>query len=203
VVFARGPLRGLFYAWELYMKRSFGPALLLSLALAGSAPAFALPLMDMRPEVLLAMAPDFRKTLNLNANQQTLWQQVEGKSRSILRERQARREKLQQQAKARLEAPNAELREAGALLDAEEAASAAENRQLRELWLTVNDALDDSQRKLVLTFVGEQMQRVDGPEGHGGPAGKEEGGRGRGHGRGGMGGGMGGGRPGGGGMPGE
>jgi hypothetical protein len=203
VVFARGPLRGLFYAWELYMKRSFGPALLLSLALAGSAPAFALPLMDMRPEVLLAMAPDFRKTLNLNANQQTLWQQVEGKSRAILRERQARREKLQQQAKARLEAPNAELREAGALLDAEEAASAAENRQLRELWLTVNDALDDSQRKLVLTFVGEQMQRVDGPEGHGGPAGKEEGGRGRGHGRGGMGGGMGGGRPGGGGMPGE
>jgi hypothetical protein len=159
--------------------------------------------MDMRPEVLLAMAPDFRKTLNLNANQQTLWQQVEGKSRAILRERQARREKLQQQAKARLEAPNAELREAGALLDAEEAASAAENRQLRELWLTVNDALDDSQRKLVLTFVGEQMQRVDGPEGHGGPAGKEEGGRGRGHGRGGMGGGMGGGRPGGGGMPGE
>jgi hypothetical protein len=203
VVFARGPLRGLFYAWELYMKRSFGPALLLSLALAGSAPAFALPLMDMRPEVLLAMAPDFRKTLNLNANQQTLWQQVEGKSRAILRERQARREKLQQQAKARLEAPNAELREAGALLDAEEAASAAENRQLRELWLTVNDALDDSQRKLVLTFVGEQMQRVDGPEGHGGPAVKEEGGRGRGHGRRGMGGGMGGGRPGGGGMPGE
>jgi hypothetical protein len=176
---------------------------MLSLALGGSAPAFALPLMDMRPDVLLAMAPDFRKTLNLNANQQTLWQQVEGKSRSILRERQARREKLQQQARARLDAPNAELRELGALLDGEEAATLAENKQLRELWLTVNDALDDTQRRLVVTFIGEQMQRVDGPEGRGAPAGKEEGGRGRGgHGRGGMGGGMGGGRPGGG-MPGE
>jgi hypothetical protein len=204
VVFARGPLRGLFYAWELYMKtRLLGRALLLSLALAGTAPAFALPLTDMRPDVLLAMAPDFRKTLNLNANQQTLWQQVEGKSRAILRERQARREKLQQQASAGLDKPSAELREVGALLDAEEAASAAENRQLRELWLTVNDALDDNQRRQVVVFVTEQMQRVDGPEGHGVPAGKEEGGRGRGgRGRGGMSGGMGGGRPGGG-MPGE
>jgi hypothetical protein len=195
------------FGWEHSMKKnSLARAVLLSLALAGSTPAFALPLMDLRPDVLLAMAPDFHKSLNLNANQQTLWQQVEGKSRAILRERQARREKLQQQASAGLDKPSAELREVGALLDAEEAASAAENRQLRELWLTVNDALDDNQRRQVVVFVTEQMQRVDGPEGHA-PAGKEEGGRGRGgRGRGGMsggmGGGMGGGRPGGG-MPGE
>jgi hypothetical protein len=186
--------------------RSLARVLLLSLALAGTAPAFALPLMDMRPDVLLAMAPDFRKSLNLNANQQTLWQQVEGKSRSILRERQSRREKLQQQAKTLLEGANVELRDLGKLVDAEQDASNAEDKQMRELWLTVNDALDDNQRRQVITFVTEQMLRVDGPEGHGAPGGKEEGGRGRGgmHGRGGMGGGMG--RPGGGmggGMPGE
>jgi hypothetical protein len=185
-------------------KTSLARAVLLSLALAGAAPAFALPLMDLRPDVLLAMAPDFHKSLNLNANQQTLWQQVEGKSRSVLRERQARREKLQQQGKALLDKPGAELRELGALVDAEETATLAEDKQLRELWLTVNDALDDNQRRMVATFVGEQMQRVDGGEGRSGPGAREEGGRGRGGmrgrggaGMGGMGGGMG--RPGGGG----
>jgi hypothetical protein len=106
-----------------------------------------------------------------------------------------------------LDKPGAELRELGSLVDAEEAATLAEDKQLRELWLTVNDALDDNQRRQVLAFMGEQMQRVDGGEGHGGPGNREEGGRGRGgmRGRGGagMGAGMGGGmgRPGGGGMP--
>jgi hypothetical protein len=175
-------------------------ALLLSLALAGATPAFALPLMDLRPDVLLAMAPDFHKSLNLNPNQQTLWQQVEAKSRSVLRERQSRREKLQQQGKALLDKPGAELRELGALVDAEEASTVAEDKQLRELWLTVNDALDDNQRRLVAAFVGEQMQRVDGGEGRGAPGAREEGGRGRGGMRGRGGAGMGGmGRPGGGG----
>jgi hypothetical protein len=186
-------------------KNSLARAVLLSLALAGSTPAFALPLMDLRPDVLLAMAPDFHKSLNLNANQQTLWQQVEGRSRSVLRERQARREKLQQQGKSMLDKPGAELRELGALVDAEETATLAEDKQLRELWLTINDALDDNQRRLVVTFVVEQMQRVDGVEAHGAPASREEGGRGRGGMRGRGGAGMGGGtgagmgRPGGGG----
>jgi hypothetical protein len=189
-------------------KTSLARAVLLSLALAGAAPAFALPLMDLRPDVLLAMAPDFHKSLNLNANQQTLWQQVEGRSRSVLRERQARREKLQQQGKALLDKPAGELRELGALVDAEDTATVAEDKQLRELWLTVNDALDDNQRHLVATFVLEQMQRVDGGEGRGGPGAREEGGRARGgmRGRGGagMGGGMGRAGGGGGGMsPGE
>jgi hypothetical protein len=186
-------------------KNSLARAVLLSLALAGSTPAFALPLMDLRPDVLLAMAPDFHKSLNLNANQQTLWQQVEGRSRSVLRERQARREKLQQQGKSMLDKPGAELRELGALVDAEETATLAEDKQLRELWLTINDALDDNQRRLVVTFVVEQMQRVDGVEAHAAPASREEGGRGRGGMRGRGGAGMGGGtgagmgRPGGGG----
>jgi hypothetical protein len=186
-------------------KTSLVRAVLLSLALAGSTPAFALPLMDLRPDVLLAMAPEFHKSLNLNANQQTLWQQVESRSHAILRERQARRDKLQQQGRALLDKPGAELRDLGALVDAEQAATLGEDKQLRELWLTVNDALDDTQRRLVVTFVGEQMQRVDGEghEGRGGTGNREEGGRGRGgmRGRGGagMGGGMG--RPGGGGMP--
>lgn len=197
VVFARGPLRGLFSVRDIYMKTTcLARTVLLALALAGATPAFALPLMDMRADDLLAMAPELRKSLNLNPNQQTLWQQVEGRSRTILRERQARRERLQQQAKTTLGAPGVELRDLGKALGEEETAGSAEDRQLRELWLSVNDALDDKQRRQVADFVVEQMMRVvpEAAAPHAAPQAKGEGGRGRGgmgHGR--MGGGIGGG----------
>ena len=167
------------------LRRSLHTAIL-ALALAGSAaPAFATPLMDMRAEDLLQMAPDFRTSLNLNANQQTLWQQVESQTRSILRERASRRERMQQQAKTMLEKPDVELRELNALIAAEAGLAAAEDKELRELWLTMNDALDDGQRRKVATFVSEQMMRVpDAPGQHGGT---ERSGEGAQHRRGGMG----------------
>ncbi|WP_229217625.1 hypothetical protein [Massilia forsythiae] len=171
-------------------------ASLLALAVGAAAPSFAVPLMDMRAEDLLPMASEFKKSMNLNANQQTLWTQVESRSRSILRERQRRREALQERSKALLAAPNAELRELNALVDAETAAANAEDKQLRELWLGLNDALDDKQRAQVATLLGEQLMRVV-PEGrpggadHGGERGNGGGRPGGGHGRGagGMGGG--------------
>jgi hypothetical protein len=179
------------------MRRSLQAAFL-ALALGGSAaPALATPLMDMVASDLLPMAPDFRKSLNLNANQQALWQQVESRTRSVLRERQSRRERMQQQAKAMLDKPDVELRELNAWIDAEAGLTAAEDKQLRELWLSMNDALDDGQRRKVATFVSEQMMRVPdapGPRGgaeHGAEGGqRHRGGMGRGHG--GMGGGIGG-----------
>lgn len=154
-----------------------------------AAPAFAVPLMDMKAEDLVPMATEFRKSLNLNANQQTLWAQVESRSKNLLRERKARRDKLQAATRAGLEAQNVELRDLQAALDAELATSAAEDRQLREWWLGVNDALDDSQRQSVAKFLAEQLIRMeDGPGRAGGerPAGGESG-----HRRGGHGGGMG------------
>lgn len=161
----------------------------LALALGNAAPSFAVPLMDIHAEDLVAMAPDVKKSLNLNVNQQTLWQQVETRTRSVLRERQSRRERMQQQTKAMLEKPGVELRELNALIDAEAGLSAAEDKQLRELWLTVNDALDDKQRAVVAGLLSEQMARVANPVmQHGGEErGRGEGGsrRGMGHGRGG------------------
>jgi hypothetical protein len=176
----------------------FARACLFALAIGSAAPSFAVPLMDMRVDDLLFMSTDVRKSLNLTPNQQTLWNQMEGRSRSILRERQRRREALQEQAKALVAKPDVELRDLNRAVEAEAAASNAEDKQLREAWLEVNDALDDKQRALVVTFVGEQLMRVV-PDGHpGGERGEERGsgggrsgGRG-GHGRGGMGGGMGG-----------
>jgi hypothetical protein len=170
----------------------FARACLLAFAIGSAAPSFAVPLMDMRVEDLLFMSADVRKSLNLTPNQQTLWNQMEGRSRAILRERQRRREALQEQAKTLVARPDVELRDLNRAVEAESAATNTEDKQLREAWLEVNDALDDKQRARVATFVGEQLMRVV-PEGHpGGEGGGERGGGGRrggmgGHGRGGMG----------------
>jgi hypothetical protein len=155
--------------------------------------SFATPVMEMRAEDLLPMAPEFRKSLNLNANQQTLWLQVENRSRAIVRERQARRERLQQSLKTGLAGARVELRDLDGALAQESAASAQEEKQLRELWLGMNDALDENQRQQVTTLFSEQLMRVpDSEQHHAAPRAREEGaGQHRGTGRGKPGGGMG------------
>jgi hypothetical protein len=149
----------------LFSSRHTAARLAIALALtAGSAPSFAVPVYSIHAEELMAMAPDLRKALSLNANQQTLWAQVDGRARAILRERAARRERLQKQARTVVTTPAPELRTLGAAMDAEDAAVQAEDKQLREWWLTMNDALDEKQRAQVAQFVAEQMERVeDGP----------------------------------------
>jgi len=146
-------------------RRAGARLALVTVLLAGAAaPSFAVPVFSIHAEEMLAMAPDLRKSLSLNANQQTLWGQVDGRSRAILRERAARRERLQRQANTVVATPAPELRTLGAGMDAEDTAVQAEDRQLRELWLTVNDALDEKQRVQVAQFISEQLERVeDGP----------------------------------------
>ena len=179
-------------------------ACLFALAIGSAAPSFAVPLMELRAEDLVPMASELKSSLNLTPNQQTLFSQIEGRSRSILRERQRRRDALQEQAKTMLAKPDVELRDLDKLAAVEGASSAAEDKQLRDLWLGFNDALDDKQRQKVASLIGEQLMRVI-PEGRSSgerssgdrPSGGN-GGRGGRHGGGGMGG-MGGmGQPGGG-----
>jgi hypothetical protein len=147
--------------------RHLGAALLLS---AATLPALALPVMEMRAEDLLPMAADLKTSLNLNANQQTLWQQTESKTRALLRERQARRERLQAASKTGLAASGIELRELAGAVDAETAATAAEEKQMREWWLTVNDALSESQRRVVANQLAEQLLRMPDNGGSAGAA---------------------------------
>ena len=137
-------------------------AVAVALTLGATAPSFAVPVESIHAEELIAMAPDLRKSLSLNANQQTLWGQVDSRSHMILRARALRREKLQSTAKSVITTPSPELRTLGAAMDAEDAAVEAEDKQLREMWLTVNDALDEKQRLMVVQFIGEQMERVEG-----------------------------------------
>jgi uncharacterized membrane protein YgcG len=178
------------------MTARFARTCLFALALGSAVPSFAVPLMDMRAEDLVPMASQFKESLNLDANQQTLFGQVEGRSRAVLRERLHRREALQEQAKAILAKPDVELRDLDKLVEAESAASNAEDKQLRALWLGFNDALTDKQRLQVATLLNEQLMRVvpegrpSGERGSGdGERNRGMGGRGR---RGGAGGGMGG-----------
>jgi len=191
------PSMGFFLPGASMNLKPFARAAALALILHAGAAA-ASPLMDLRADDLLAMAPELRKALTLNANQQLLWQQSEQRTRALLRERQGRRERLQAQAAALAKNPGAELRELGTAADAEAQASAQEDQALRAQWLLLNDALDDRQRAVVLRFLADQLERVRDAApprgegggareggGHGGPGGP--GGRGRPGGAGGMG----------------
>lgn len=130
------------------------------LALCGAMQASALPVADLRAEDLLPMAAEFKKGLNLNPNQLTLWNQVEAKSRSLLRERQQRRELLQKTSLQALAAGKVELRDLSPAVEADADLSAKEQKQLREWWLTVNDALDEPQRQQVAKLLAEELLRV-------------------------------------------
>lgn len=161
-------------------------ALLLAGACSG---ASAIPVMDMRAEDLVPMAGEFRHELTLTPNQQTLWQRVEERSRALLRERQGRRQRLQASLQAALNGAKVELRELDGAIASETAATAAEDRQLRAMWLEVNDALDDGQRQQVAAMIGSQLQRVAGGERHEAPRADDKGQKRGGGRRGGMGGG--------------
>ena len=172
-------------------------SILLSTALM-PIPAFAVKVMDLRAEQLMMGADSIKKELDLTPNQQTLWQQMTAKAWGILRTRQSRREKLQADLKTRLTAGTSDLRDMTGSIDNEATVSAGEDKQLRELWLTVNDALNDKQRAQVIDLLTSQLDRLDvDPAGHGAPPGGHEKSAGSGGGRHRGGGGMGGG-----GMPG-
>jgi len=141
-------------------------ACLLLFAMAGAGAAHAVPLTDLRAEDLLPMAGYLKQSLGLSLNQQTLWSKAEAASRTILRDRARRRAALQEWARTLLASPDADLRKLDAATEAESATANAEDRQLRGLWLDVNDGLDDQQRRQVAGRLGEQLMRVV-PEGGG------------------------------------
>ena len=122
--------------------------------------AWALPAMDVQADVLMAQSDDLKQALKLNVNQQILWRQTESKMRAILDERRHRRDRLQGDLKQGTTNPGAELRDLSKLYDNETDLSYREDKQLRELFLTVNDALDDTQRQTVLAALSDQLQRM-------------------------------------------
>lgn len=143
---------------QLRSALKWGSALV-CLSLAAS--VLAAPVMDFRSEDVLSAADGVKDELHLNQNQQTLWRQIETKTRGILGEREKRQRDLQANMANGLKDPAIDLRQLSAAIDTESGLSAQDGRQLRELWLTMNDALDDQQRQAVRLFLADRLQRVD------------------------------------------
>jgi len=156
-----------------------------------ASPVLAEPVMDFRSEDVLAAAGGVKDELHLNPNQQTLWRQLETKTRAILAEREKRQRDLQAGMTKGLNDPAIDLRQLSAALDTESGLALQDNRQLRELWLSMSDALDDQQRQALRLFLADRLQRVDQTFCERSPAANKDkpAGKGRGKGMGGMGGG--------------
>jgi hypothetical protein len=149
-----------FYKW-------FITSFVFSIAAAFSFSLYAMPVMDIHIEDLMLRVSGIQKSLMLNSNQQLLWQQVESKSRALLRARQTRRENLQADLLAKMDTPTTEPRDMAAWVNREADLSMQEDKQLSELWLTMNDALDDRQRQTILAFLADELVRVaDQDRGH-------------------------------------
>lgn len=118
----------------------------------------ATPVMELRLDSLLANAGELKKELNLNANQQLLWQQTESKLSAMQHQREKRRERLQTELELRLEQSNLELRDLNPQIAQEEQSTLQENQQMRELVLTLNDALDDKQRLSLQMLINASLR---------------------------------------------
>lgn len=166
--------------------------------------AHAIDLNDFRLQDVVPILGEMKNLAKLSSNQQALWLQVENKTKSIQRTRDERRQEIQTSVKNRLKEKAPELRDMIALMNQDDLATQQENKELREAWMGLYDALSDSQRDAVAQMLQDQLMRVaDHPSGRGGEGrGDGRGGQGEGHkGRrgggmsGSMGGGMGGGNP--------
>ena len=144
-------------------NRTMLAALFASVALAAPIGAFAATIFDVAAEEMLKQAGEVRQRLNLTANQATLWFKAEARTREILRERQARHERFQAELNAALGSPGS-LRDLAKNLAAEDELSLQENRSSREMWLGIDDALDDVQRQGFRAFIRELLARADAPQ---------------------------------------
>lgn len=138
-------------------------ALALAALFCASPLAQAVPITDWRTDDLMMQAAEARKELGLHENQNLLWEQSVRKTRAILRTRKERRELVDATARKAAVDPAAGLRQLAAPLDEDAALSQIEDRQLRETWLTLNDALDDRQRAVVLGRVRSMLETAERP----------------------------------------
>jgi uncharacterized membrane protein YgcG len=125
--------------------------------------SFAVPLMDFQAEDIIPMAEELKPSLNLNVNQEILWRKVEEKTRVIVREQQSRARQLQVSAVRQMGNPDLELRDLSPAVESDSTLSNNENKELRELWLTINDALNDEQRQKVRLYIADRLQRASDP----------------------------------------
>ena len=119
--------------------------------------ANAISVLDLRTDSLMVRLPELKKNLNLNANQQILWQQCESKTNAMMRAKELRLIKVDQLVRDMIQQPNVELRDIDARLREEKRVTELDEQTVREIWLTMFDALNDAQRLQVQEFLYEQL----------------------------------------------
>lgn len=123
--------------------------------------SFAATLFDVPTEEMLRQSGEIRQQLNLQNTQAMLWLQAEGATREMLRERQARRERLLIELGAALSTA-VPLRDLAKKIAAEEDLSLLETRRNRELWLDVDASLDDASRQAFRAAIRQQLEKPQG-----------------------------------------
>ena len=126
--------------------------------------ADAISVFDLRTDALMMRLPELKKNLNLNSNQQILWQQCENKTNSLLRAKEIRRIKVDQTVRDMIQQPNVELRDIDARLREEKRITEIDEQQGRDIWLSMFDALSDTQRLQVQNFLYEQLLESGNPD---------------------------------------
>ncbi len=132
----------------------------LALAAFCSSQVQAIDLQDFRLQDVVPILSEMKLSANLTANQQALWLQVENKTKSITRVRDERRAQIQQSLKKRLKEKAPELRDLVVLMNQDDTMTAQENQEMREAWMGLYDALNDTQRDVVAGLLNEQLLRV-------------------------------------------
>lgn len=138
-------------------------ALVLALLCLAIVPARAAAQMGLQSEDAIGRVSQVLQGLNLTTNQRILWQQVEARSRRLIAERQAVRDRGMFEARRALANLDVELRQIAARLDAASDEERRLARQIQEEWLVLEEALDDRQRKELREFMLDQLARGDRP----------------------------------------
>jgi len=115
--------------------------------------ATAGPVLDISGDEMLRQAADLRLQLNLSAAQASAWLQTEAKTREVLREQKARRERLQIELREQVNGAQFNVGTLASRLDSEDALLQDERRILRLTWISVLKGLNETQERQFREFL--------------------------------------------------
>ena len=124
--------------------------LLLAICLIRSAHASAL-LDD--PEALLHLAEELRPQLKLSASAATQWLQAESKTRELLREQRARRERFAIEVQDQLHNGQIKIDAIAKRIDSEDSIAFEERHSIRQYWISALKDLNENQEAQCRDFL--------------------------------------------------
>jgi len=105
------------------------------------------------------------KELNLNSQQEELWNRAQAAQREAHRSMRAQGEETRAKLRAEIDKPGADLKQFAQLRDQLGAQMRAQmeatQKQVREAWFAVYDTLDAGQREKVRVAIRDGMDRMD------------------------------------------